>query len=593
MVNTFDFLSPGGQPVFVTRLPNERGKGKIISHYVKNETELRGFINRNDEPGQALYYAAATLKEGSWRNKENVVAVRKIWAEIDFKQHPDIERLEIRRRIEAIPLPPSAVVFSGHGYHLYWLLKEDADAAPGDGQRRVEDALKLAAAYVGGDIQVAETARLMRLPGSHNTRMPGEELAVVFDGLEMTRVYDLEDLVDFWLEAQPILPTPGANKASGNGHDTSGFDFEKSGPVDSDTELDAIRDGASANDIQCRVIPSLIWKAWHPDEIVRFVVDGTMQAAERAGLGWDRATEVRHVVARVLSAYHNMFERDYDASTGAIPVWLPGEFHETWTRILVEGRCPTIMRNGAGFHVRRKQETGAEDAGGTSSASGSGDGADDGGGPGPEEREEKPQEKRRRIHLLPYDAPDRTQIPRRSWLYGFHYMRRIVSATVGPGGIGKSSLGLIEGVGMSIGRDLFGKEELEEPLRLWYHNGEDPRDEVNRRIAAICIRFGVDEQEVRKNMFVTCGLDMPIKVARGTTEVKLDKVLRADIIGANWIGKPLGAQLALNPENKVDRARIKRVVAKLVEEGTLRVVERLDEKGRQQRNFLAAGTTYG
>src|SRR4029453_2926330 len=120
---------------------------------------------------------------------------------------------------------------------------------------------------------------------------------------------------------------------------------------------------------------------------------------------------------------------------------------------------PTIVRNASGFYVRRVREngtTGEETAAGSEEA------------PHRDESErkregvgEKPQKKKRRIPLLPYDAPDRTQIPRRSWLYGFHYMRRIVSATVGPGGIGKSSLGLIEGVGMSTGRDLFGKEELE------------------------------------------------------------------------------------------------------------------------------------
>ena len=49
-MNTFDFLSPGGQPIFVTRLPNERGKGKIVWCYVHNETELQGFISRYSEP---------------------------------------------------------------------------------------------------------------------------------------------------------------------------------------------------------------------------------------------------------------------------------------------------------------------------------------------------------------------------------------------------------------------------------------------------------------------------------------------------------------------------------------------------------------
>jgi hypothetical protein len=312
LVSTFDFLSPGGHPIFVTRLPNQRDpKRPPINRYVRNETELQKFIADYDEPGYALYHAVAILEEGSWRNKANVRATRYIWTEVDFKDHPDFSAEEIRRRIESIPLKPTAVIFSGHGYHLYWQLREDVDAKPGEAQQQVEEALRLAVNYVGGDTQVAEAARLMRLPGSHNTRVAGEELPVVFDVLEMSRAYSLNELVDFFLEAVPILPPP-AKKANGSGHDAGGFNFEAqeqpAGRVDAENELDAIHNGASANQVQCRVIPSLIWKAWHPNEIVRFVVDGTMQAAERAGLGWDRATEVEHVVARVLSAYHNMLK---------------------------------------------------------------------------------------------------------------------------------------------------------------------------------------------------------------------------------------------------------------------------------------------
>jgi AAA domain/Bifunctional DNA primase/polymerase, N-terminal len=144
-------------------------------------------------------------------------------------------------------------------------------------------------------------------------------------------------------------------------------------------------------------------------------------------------------------------------------------------------------------------------------------------------KQEQSKGKKPRIKLQRYDAPDPTKIPRREWLYGSHYMRKIVTATVGPGGIGKSSLGLVEAVGMAIGRDLLDGGKLPRPLRVWYHNGEDPRDELNRRIGAICIFYKVDAQEVSKNMFTTCGLDMPIKVAAGSMEVKLDKALVAEI----------------------------------------------------------------
>jgi hypothetical protein len=99
MVNTFEFLSPGGQPVFVCRLPNERGKGRPVHRWVRNETELQRFVSTHDEPGYALYHAVAILEENSWRNKQNVRATRYIWTEIDFKDHPDFSAEEIRRRI--------------------------------------------------------------------------------------------------------------------------------------------------------------------------------------------------------------------------------------------------------------------------------------------------------------------------------------------------------------------------------------------------------------------------------------------------------------------------------------------------------------
>jgi AAA domain len=530
-MNTFDFLSPGGQPVFVTRLPNERGKGKPVHRYIHNETELQGFISTHDEPGYALYHAVAILKEGAWRNKQNVEATRYIWTEVDFKDHPDFSAEEIRCRIETIPLRPTAVIFSGHGYHLYWQLREDVDAKPGEAQQRVEEALKLAVNYVSGDAQVAEAARIMRLPGSHNTRVAGEELPVVFDALEMSRAYELDELVDFFLGATPILPPPAAKKPNGNGHDTGGFGFEQqserpaSGPTDVDERLAAMRwqgAGDSAVHVTQRdVTASLTGRGRPVEETVARVLAATkaMAVADPRCAGWDWAAE-EDGLRRLCFGFINKTMRENGEDLGHC---LPDKLYEAWNRIIAEGGIPEVFHNLSGACVRRSKRSSTEGKTGPS------EGDEQNGGA--EEPEGKPQEKKRRIRLLPYDAPDPAKIPRRDWLYGFHYMRKIVSATVGPGGIGKSSLGLVEAVGMAIGRDLLGKEKPKRPLRVWYHNGEDPRDEINRRIAAVCIRYGLDEAEVRKNLFVTCGLDMPIKVARGATEVKLDRALVEDIIG--------------------------------------------------------------
>jgi RecA-family ATPase len=60
-----------------------------------------------------------------------------------------------------------------------------------------------------------------------------------------------------------------------------------------------------------------------------------------------------------------------------------------------------------------------------------------------------------------------------------------VSATVAPGGLGKSSLVLAEAVTMASGRELLGVKSPK-PLRVWYVNLEDPREAIERR-ASVCI----------------------------------------------------------------------------------------------------------
>jgi hypothetical protein len=45
------------------------------------------------------------------------------------------------------------------------------------------------------------------------------------------------------------------------------------------------------------------------------------------------------------------------------------------------------------------------------------------------------------IVATPYKWKDPAKIVRREWLYGYLLIRKFVTATVAPGGVGKSSLG--------------------------------------------------------------------------------------------------------------------------------------------------------
>src|SRR4051794_40314849 len=60
------------------------------------------------------------------------------------------------------------------------------------------------------------------------------------------------------------------------------------------------------------------------------------------------------------------------------------------------------------------------------------------------------------IRAAPFHWCDPVSIPLRKWIYGRHYIRRFVSTTVAPGGVGKSSLGIVEALAIVSGRDLLG-----------------------------------------------------------------------------------------------------------------------------------------
>ena len=133
----------------------------------------------------------------------------------------------------------------------------------------------------------------------------------------------------------------------------------------------------------------------------------------------------------------------------------------------------------------------------------------------------------------------RQTIPPRAWVYGWHYIRKFTSATVAPGALGKSSLQLVEAIAIALKLPLLGIMPMEQ-TNVWYWNGEDPAEEIERRIAAICERYEIDGKELEGRLFTDTGRLTPIKLAalkRG--EIVFDANLVRDIcdtIRENKIG---------------------------------------------------------
>jgi hypothetical protein len=119
----------------------------------------------------------------------------------------------------------------------------------------------------------------------------------------------------------------------------------------------------------------------------------------------------------------------------------------------------------------------------------------------------------RKIAFTPYAWRDPKVIPQRRFLYGKHYIRRFVSTIIAAGGLGKTSLALVEAIAMTAKRPLLGVP-VPKPLRVGYWNGEDPAEETERRIAAILLHFKITREEVEGRLFIDSGRELPICIAQ-------------------------------------------------------------------------------
>jgi hypothetical protein len=99
----------------------------------------------------------------------------------------------------------------------------------------------------------------------------------------------------------------------------------------------------------------------------------------------------------------------------------------------------------------------------------------------------------------------------RRWLYGKHYIRKFISATLAAGGLGKSSLDLVEAIAIATGINLLGVP-VPDWLRVAYW-GEDPADEIERRVGAILKHFKISREKIEGWLFVDSFRNQPLRVA--------------------------------------------------------------------------------
>jgi hypothetical protein len=212
---------------------------------------------------------------------------------------------------------------------------------------QAEASTKQLVELLAGDQAPTHRAALMRLPGSHNMKDgTPRRCRTIWESNTRCDVSEFDEVFDLYGD-RPKLTRKEPPKS--NGH--SPEDFKDFRTVDGRLDVDALLaamppTGAGVNDVQPRALLALLQQGIHPGDIVDKVVTATMAVAESHKLGWHREEEVRCVHTRINSSLRRLHD-EYDPTTGAIPSWLAGEFHEAWVAALATGKRPQLRCTGA------------------------------------------------------------------------------------------------------------------------------------------------------------------------------------------------------------------------------------------------------
>jgi Domain of unknown function (DUF927) len=218
----FDFygwILPPGNNYYAafTRLspnnPNPRAKdGRWVNHAVFNSLDsLEAWAAGRSESTEASYFALAAFTANgpprkdkfgrehavAIRKQENVQAIKSLWADIDCGG-PDKQYMTKADALAALNghidagnlLPPSIIVDSGNGYHLYWCMEKGLpEKAWKSHALRLRNHLSEIGLRIDGGCTI-DSARVLRCPNTLNCKDPSNPKDVHI--VEYSETYEWE-----------------------------------------------------------------------------------------------------------------------------------------------------------------------------------------------------------------------------------------------------------------------------------------------------------------------------------------------------------------------------------------------------------------
>jgi KaiC/GvpD/RAD55 family RecA-like ATPase len=173
-------------------LPVDKGRRMWIP--AKDIPHVIAELTRHNEDGANLYFGVLPRRSGGGK-KEDCLAGLAVWADIDDGCSP--RDAWLRAKTNGLP-EPSVVINSGHGTHLYWLLKDKVDPAA------ISSLVADISVVLGSDPSVKDVARIMRIPGFTNWKEPVAKASLVYVGNARYSFVDLRAVVAL----PPVVEAP-------------------------------------------------------------------------------------------------------------------------------------------------------------------------------------------------------------------------------------------------------------------------------------------------------------------------------------------------------------------------------------------------
>jgi len=128
-----------------------------------------------------------SLTQGQRGKRQDTYGSAVLWADLDPKPEKTIEKFreETEEKIRTFPFPPSMIVSSGRGFHLYWFIPFTRD------WERVERINRALGIALESDATF-DAARVLRTPGTWNDKADALGFARILE-LHADRTYELDE----------------------------------------------------------------------------------------------------------------------------------------------------------------------------------------------------------------------------------------------------------------------------------------------------------------------------------------------------------------------------------------------------------------